>query len=87
MQAETDLPLTESHPPEPRPSVEYYARQMAFWHGQKMHSRIKGETFTVARIRGSGSPDAYSGRHWQEYTACAEYIMDRFHKEPADASR
>lgn len=58
-------------PKEPRPSVEYYARAMALWHGQKM----------VAVIGHWGdSSEKYAHAHWQEYTSCGDWIMRRFHK-------
>lgn len=71
-------------PKEPRPPVEYYARAMALWHGQKMVAVIKGENQTVASLRGFGrwddSSERYADKHWEEYKSCGEWIMRRFHK-------
>lgn len=63
--------------------VEQIARQVALWHGQKMHSQVDGETRTVADLRGfQWQPDnstamQHAERNWREYTAVAEYILRR----------
>ncbi len=68
-----------------RPSVEYYARKMAFWHGQKVVMVRNGQKETVASLS-VGDHWGDADRNWHQYMGCAEYIMERFHKEAADAS-
>lgn len=62
--------------------VERLAREIAFWHGQKIthHERHEGAV-TVASSRGFGrwadAPTKYSEAHWQEYRCAAERIAAR----------
>lgn len=65
--------------PERKPPDETLARQIAFWHGQKIVYRDPREgPKTVAAMAGYGnwghSPDKYSSAHWQDYTSCAEFV-------------
>jgi len=56
-------------------TVEGLARNIAFWHGQ----RITRGNETVAAQHGYGSwghsPKKYADNHWREYTSAAEAVL------------
>lgn len=61
-------------------AVEKLARQVAFWHGQKIVYHKPGEgAMTVASMHGYGkwadAADRYARDHWQQYRAIAENVV------------
>lgn len=66
--------------------TERIARQIAYWHGQKMLYRHNGESHTVASKAGFGhwghSADDYADGHWPEYVAAAEAVITELEDPP-----
>jgi hypothetical protein len=66
--------------PEPTIAEEYFARLIAFWHGQRLVCFTRDGAKTVAALRGYDSgwaweTDRYVDAHWREYVPAAQAVI------------